>query len=129
MIMKAWRSNLQVLTLANVRNCAADGGIDHNEGVPLIESMTTRDRIAEKLAEAFTPAHLDVADESHKHAGHAGARPGGETHFRVHIVSAAFSGKSRIERHRMVNETLSEELKGGVHALAIHASAPGETAA
>jgi BolA protein len=70
---------------------------------------------------------LDVIDESHKHEGHAGSRPGGETHYAVHIVSKAFRGKTRIERHRMVNETLSGELKGGVHALAIKASAPGET--
>jgi BolA protein len=88
--------------------------------------MNTRDRIAEKLTAAFAPARLDVADESHQHAGHAGSRPGGETHYRVHIVSEAFRGKSRIERHRMVNETLSSELATGVHALAIHASAPGE---
>jgi BolA protein len=88
--------------------------------------MTTRDRIAEKLTKALAPVNLDVVDESHQHAGHAGARPGGETHFRVHIVSQAFAGKSRVERHRMVNEILSAELKGGVHALAIHANAPGE---
>jgi BolA protein len=88
--------------------------------------MTTRDRIVEKLTDAFAPARLDVVDESHQHAGHSGSRPGGETHFRVHIVSDAFAGKSRVERHRMVNETLSAELKGGVHALAIQASAPGE---
>ena len=88
--------------------------------------MSTRDRITEKLTAAFSPLQLDVADESHQHAGHAGSRPGGETHFRVHIVADAFRGKSRIERHRMVNETLSGELSGGVHALAIHASAPGE---
>lgn len=88
--------------------------------------MTTRDRIAEKLNQAFAPARLDVQDESHQHAGHAGSRPGGETHFRVHIVSEAFQGKSRIERHRMVNAVLTQELAGGVHALAIHASAPGE---
>jgi len=88
--------------------------------------MSTRDRISEKLTAAFAPQHLDVADESHKHAGHSGSRPGGETHYRVHIVSEAFRGKSRIERHRMVNETLSSELATGVHALAIHASAPGE---
>jgi BolA family transcriptional regulator, general stress-responsive regulator len=88
--------------------------------------MTMRDRIAGKLTEAFAPQRLDVVDESHKHAGHAGSRPGGETHYRVHIVSEAFRGKSRVERHRMVNETLSGELVGGVHALAIHASAPGE---
>ena len=88
--------------------------------------MNTRDRIMEKLAAAFTPARLDVQDESHQHAGHAGSRPGGETHFRVHIVSDAFQGKSRIERHRMVNAALEQELAGSVHALAIHASAPGE---
>jgi BolA family transcriptional regulator, general stress-responsive regulator len=88
--------------------------------------MTTQDRIAEKLNAAFSPSSLDVQDESHQHAGHAGSRPGGETHFRVYIVSAAFEGKSRIERHRMVNAALAQELAGGVHALAIHASAPGE---
>jgi BolA protein len=88
--------------------------------------MSTRDVIAEKLTRAFSPHRLEVVDESHRHEGHAGHRPGGETHFRLYIVSDAFQGKSRIERHRMVNELLSGELKGGVHALAIHASAPGE---
>jgi BolA protein len=88
--------------------------------------MATRDLITEKLTRAFAPQSLDVVDESHKHEGHAGHRPGGETHFRVHIVSDVFRGKSRLERHRMVNETLSGELQGGVHALAIHANAPGE---
>ena len=89
--------------------------------------MATRDVITEKLTKAFAPQSLDVVDESHRHEGHAGHRPGGETHFRVHIVSEAFRGKDRLQRHRMVNETLSGELKGGVHALAIHASAPGES--
>jgi BolA family transcriptional regulator, general stress-responsive regulator len=88
--------------------------------------MATRDLITEKLTQAFAPQSLDVVDESHKHAGHAGHRPGGETHFRVYVVSESFRGKSRLERHRMVNETLAGELQGGVHALAIHASAPGE---
>ena len=88
--------------------------------------MATRDLITKKLTAAFEPESLDVVDESHQHAGHAGHRPGGETHFRVTIVAQAFTGKSRLERHRMVNETLSSELAGGVHALAIHASAPGE---
>jgi BolA protein len=88
--------------------------------------MQMKTQIAEKLAAAFTPQSLDVADESHQHAGHTGARPGGETHFRVHVVSEAFRGKSRLERHRMINQALSGELAGGVHALAIHASAPGE---
>jgi BolA family transcriptional regulator, general stress-responsive regulator len=85
--------------------------------------MSMQQRIVEKLTQAFAPDRLDVVDESHLHAGHAGASPGGETHFRVHIVSKAFDGKSRIERHRMVNGILSAELAGGVHALAIHAEA------
>jgi BolA family transcriptional regulator, general stress-responsive regulator len=88
--------------------------------------MATRDIITEKLTKAFAPASLNVLDESHQHVGHAGYREGGETHFRVHIVAEAFRGKSRLERHRMVNETLVAELKGGVHALAIYAAAPGE---
>jgi BolA protein len=90
--------------------------------------MQVRTAIADKLTAAFTPQRLDVVDESHQHAGHAGHRPGGQTHFRVTIVSEAFRGKSRIERHRMINQTLADELAAGVHALAIHASAPGESA-
>ena len=88
--------------------------------------MRTVDLITEKLTEAFAPQSLRVVDESHQHAGHAGHRPGGETHFRVYIVADTFTGKTRIERHRMVNAALAGELAGGVHALAIHASAPGE---
>lgn len=88
--------------------------------------MRTRDIITDKLNEAFKPESLDVADESHLHEGHAGHRPGGETHFRLYIVSPAFEGKSRIERHRMINAALTAELAGSVHALAIHAHAPGE---
>jgi BolA protein len=88
--------------------------------------MSTKDDIIKKLREAFVPESLDVVDESHLHEGHAGHRPGGVTHFRVYIVSPAFEGKSRIERHRMVNSTLDAELKGSVHALAIKAEAPGE---
>jgi BolA protein len=88
--------------------------------------MRTVDVITEKLNASFAPQSLDVQDESHLHAGHAGSRDGGQTHYRVYIVSDAFKGKSRLERHRMVNAVLAEELAGGVHALAIHASAPGE---
>ncbi len=88
--------------------------------------MRTQDVITEKLRKAFTPLSLRVEDESHQHAGHAEHRPGGETHYRVYIVSDAFRGKSRLERHRMINATLAGELSGGVHALAIHAAAPGE---
>jgi BolA protein len=89
-------------------------------------AMNTKDAIINKLREAFSPESLDVTDESHLHAGHAGHRPGGETHFRVYIVSSVFEGKSRIERHRMINATLSGELAGSVHALAIKAIAPAE---
>jgi len=89
-------------------------------------SMATRDVITEKLSTAFTPQSVEVVDESHQHAGHAGHREGGETHFRVYIVAEAFRGKSRLERHRMINAALINELRNGVHALAIHASAPGE---
>jgi BolA protein len=89
--------------------------------------MQTRQRIAESLTAAFSPQSLEVVDESHKHEGHAGHRPGGESHFRVYIVSDAFRGKTRLDRHRMINAALSGELAGGVHALAIHAKAPGES--
>jgi BolA family transcriptional regulator, general stress-responsive regulator len=88
--------------------------------------MRTVDIIAEKLSKAFAPESLRVVDESHLHQGHAGHRPEGQTHFRLYIVAEAFRGKSRIERHRMINATLAAELSGGVHALAIHASAPAE---
>lgn len=88
--------------------------------------MAVKDLITNKLTKAFAPQSLDVIDESHRHAGHAGHRPEGETHFRVTIVAGAFHGKSRVERHRMINAILAAELAGRVHALAIHASAPGE---
>ncbi len=86
--------------------------------------VSVKSRIENKLQVAFQPDALQVVDESHLHAGHAGARPEGETHFRITVVSPAFAGKSRVERHRMVNSTLAEELAGPVHALAVHASAP-----
>ena len=82
--------------------------------------------ITQKLTSAFAPDSLDVIDESAKHAGHAGARPEGETHFRVQVVSENFAGKSLIQRHRMINEALADELNTRVHALAISAKAPGE---
>jgi BolA protein len=88
--------------------------------------MSTKDVITKKLTEAFAPESLRVEDESHRHAGHAGHRPGGESHYRVYIVSDAFRGKSRVERHRAVNAVLAQELAGGIHALAVHATAPGE---
>ena len=81
--------------------------------------MRTADLITRKLTEAFAPQSVKVLDES-------GHRPGGQTHYRVYIVSEAFKGKTRLERHRMINQLLASELSGGVHALAIHAAAPGE---
>jgi BolA family transcriptional regulator, general stress-responsive regulator len=88
--------------------------------------MTTKEVITQKLTSAFTPESLKIVDESHQHEGHAGHRPGGETHFRVYIVSEAFRGKTRVARHRLINEALAVELADRVHALAIHAAAPGE---
>ncbi|MYZ50079.1 BolA family protein [Propylenella binzhouense] len=90
--------------------------------------MTMKSKIETKLVQALAPEMLTVVDESHLHAGHAGHRPGGESHFRIRIVADAFEGKSRLERHRAINAILAEELSGGVHALAIQAYAPGEAA-
>lgn len=84
------------------------------------------ERITKKLRDALAPERLNVIDESHQHQGHGGWREGGETHFRVDIVSQAFAGKSRLERHRLVNAALAQELAERVHALAIVTRAPGE---
>lgn len=89
--------------------------------------MSVEESIREKLMQALHPTRLDVVNESHLHAGHRTSPGTGESHFRVLVVSPAFAGKSRVDRHRMVNETLAAELKGKVHALAIKAYAPGET--
>jgi BolA protein len=89
--------------------------------------MAVKDVIVDKLTKALTPQRLEVIDESAQHVGHAGYRPGGETHFRITIVAEVFRGKSRLDRHRMINTLLAAELAGGVHALTIHASAPGES--
>jgi BolA protein len=90
--------------------------------------MRMQQIITDKLTAAFAPDSLTVVDESHLHEGHAGHRPGGETHYRIYIVSAAFEGKSRLDRHRLVNAALAAELAGGIHALALHAAAPSEAA-
>jgi BolA family transcriptional regulator, general stress-responsive regulator len=88
--------------------------------------MRVIDRIRAKLSEGLTPTRLAIEDESHRHAGHAGARPGGESHFRVEVVSAAFAGESRITRQRRVYALLAEELAGPVHALALTTLSPEE---
>ena len=88
--------------------------------------MSVAETIEAKLRAAFAPDALEIVDQSHLHAGHAGAPKGGESHFRVVIVSAAFAGMSRIERQRAVNRVLAEELAGPVHALSVEARAPEE---
>lgn len=89
--------------------------------------MSLRQRMENKLQEAFSPDRLNVIDESHMHAGHQPDMTGtGETHMRVQIVSDQFSGKSRVDRHRAINGLLKSELDAGLHALAIEAAAPGE---
>jgi BolA protein len=84
-------------------------------------------RIVGRLTAALDPVLLDVADESHLHAGHAGAREGGGTHYRVRVVSAKFDHRSRVERHRLVYDLLTAEFADGLHALALVAKAPGES--
>lgn len=88
--------------------------------------MSMQSIIREKLIDALEPIRLDVENESHLHAGHHGSPGSGESHFRVLIVSPKFAGLTRVARHRLVNDTLAAELKGGIHALAIKAYAPGE---
>ena len=83
-------------------------------------------RISRKLNDAFMPESLEVRDDSARHAGHEGAREGGESHFDVRMVSAVFAGVTRLERQRRVNAVLAEELAGPVHALSLRLSAPGE---
>jgi BolA family transcriptional regulator, general stress-responsive regulator len=85
-----------------------------------------QERIAARLKEALDPVSLDVIDESDRHAGHAGARAGGGTHYRVRVVSARFERQSRIERHRLVYGVLAAEFADGLHALALVAKAPDE---
>lgn len=85
-------------------------------------------RMTKKLGDAFSPDRLEVINESSMHAGHQQSFDGtGETHFRIRIVSSKFSGMTRIARHRAINQLLSEELAGDVHALAIEPAAPGES--
>lgn len=88
--------------------------------------MTRADRIVRALNEALQPLELVVTDESERHHGHSGWREGGQTHYRVRVVSAAFAGVARLGRHRLVTDALSAEFAGGLHALAIEARAPGE---
>jgi stress-induced morphogen len=90
--------------------------------------MRVEQSIREKLGGAFNQAVIEVVNDSHRHAGHGSSPQTGESHFSVVVVSPAFAGKSRIERHRMVNAALAEELAGPVHALAVTALTPEERA-
>lgn len=89
--------------------------------------MSLQSRIEQKLLDAFHPERLAVINESHLHAGHQpGFDGGGETHFRIRIISSAFSGMSRVARHHAINDLLKPELDAGLHALAVEPAAPGE---
>ena len=88
--------------------------------------MTMKERITRKLTDGLSPLALEVVDESQKHHGHSGWREGGETHFQVRVVSARFAGMTRVQRHRIVNDLLADELKERIHALALETRAPGE---
>jgi BolA family transcriptional regulator, general stress-responsive regulator len=85
-----------------------------------------QERIVARLTAALDPLALDVVDESDRHAGHAGAREGGGTHYRVRVVSAKFARQSRVERHRLVYDLLAAEFADGLHALALVAKSPDE---
>lgn len=86
--------------------------------------MNRKERIHTILSEGLMPSQIEIIDDSAKHAGHAGARPEGETHYTVKITSAAFAGKSKVQMHQMVYALLDDEFKAGLHALAIQAKAP-----
>lgn len=88
--------------------------------------MSAEARMREKLMHGLEPSRLDIINESELHAGHRSSPGTGESHFRILVVSNAFAGKSRVDRHRMVNEILADELKGRIHALALKTFAPGE---
>jgi len=90
--------------------------------------MSVAARIEEKLRAALNPARLEIEDQSHLHAGHAGAPDGGESHFAVEVVADIFENKSRLDRQRLVNGALADELAGPIHALSIRALTPDEAA-
>jgi BolA family transcriptional regulator, general stress-responsive regulator len=95
-------------------------------GLTGVGIVIMQQRIVARLTEALDPIVLNVVDESDRHAGHAGAREGGGTHYRVRIVSARFERRTRVERHRLVYDLLTAEFADGLHALALVAKAPGE---
>lgn len=90
--------------------------------------MSVAEIIKNKINARLAPAALEVKDESHLHAGHAGAREGGESHFRIFVVSKSFEGLSRVARQRLINDILRDELAGPIHALAMKTLTPDEAA-
>ena len=128
------------VTPAKVRKCRTRGSMDmsmqssivwcrHDTRMwagknPTDDAMTVKATIERKLTEALSPTALEVIDDSHKHAGHMGARPEGETHFHIVVASLAFSGLNRVAQQRLVNKILAEELAGPVHALSMDLRAP-----
>lgn len=107
---------------AGIRPRAWRGIRDANEENP----VQVRDAIERNLQESLHPARLEIEDESHRHAGHAGARPEGETHFRLTVVAEAFAGKSRVERQRMVYAALKDLMATRIHALSLATLTPSE---
>ena len=91
--------------------------------------MSVEEIIRRKITDGLAPQHLEIKDESHLHAGHAGAPEGGESHFRISVVSDRFEGLTPVARQRLVNDVLREELKGPIHALAMKTQTPDEAAA
>jgi BolA protein len=91
------------------------------------DMSTVADRMHTKLQAVFQPEALEITDDSAKHAGHSGARAGGESHFTIKITASAFQGLGRVQRQRQIYAALAEELAGPVHALALQVSAPGES--
>jgi BolA protein len=103
-------------------NVSLDFDMKHADGL----SMAMAEILRAKLTASFAPDALDIEDESARHEGHAGSRPGGETHFNVRIVAKSFEGQSRVERQRRVYAALAEELKSRVHALSLTTLTPAE---
>jgi BolA protein len=102
------------------------GGLEVHELAAYLKSMNRAERIEKRIRDALAPEDLVVKDESAKHAGHKGARPEGETHFKVIAVCSRFEGLSRLDRHRLIYAALREEQETGLHALALDLAAPSE---
>jgi BolA protein len=115
--------------LASWYRCSAAIRLKADGGNGRSSVMSIQSRIEDKLRHGLQPVRLEVINESHLHAGHHGSPGTGESHFRVLVISSLFIGKSRVDRHRLINEILAPELRAGVHALAIKAYAPGEKSA